>query len=74
MPEVYLAAGSNVEPERHLALAARELARAPGSPVVLKGDGSLDYRTVREVILELSKARVTGVSLAATRIEPGEAR
>ena len=52
----------------------REMARAPGSPVVLKGDGSLDYRTVREVILELSKARVTGVSLAATRIEPGEAR
>ncbi|MGC8521639.1 MAG: 2-amino-4-hydroxy-6-hydroxymethyldihydropteridine diphosphokinase [Steroidobacteraceae bacterium] len=32
MPEVYLAAGSNVEPERHLALAARELARAfPGA-------------------------------------------
>lgn len=31
MPEVYLAAGSNVEPEKHLAIAARELARAfPG--------------------------------------------
>ena len=27
MPEVYLAAGSNVAPERHLACAARELAR-----------------------------------------------
>lgn len=25
MPEVYVAAGSNIEPERHLALAAREL-------------------------------------------------
>ncbi len=32
MPEVYVAAGSNVEPEKHLALAARELARAfPGA-------------------------------------------
>ena len=32
MPEVYVAAGSNVEPEKHLALAARELARAfPGT-------------------------------------------
>ena len=27
MPEVYVAAGSNVAPERHLACAARELAR-----------------------------------------------
>ncbi len=28
MPEVYVAAGSNIEPERHLALAARELRRS----------------------------------------------
>ena len=27
MPEVYIAAGSNIEPERHLAMAARELER-----------------------------------------------
>ncbi len=32
MPEVFIAAGSNVEPEKHLALAARELSRAfPGT-------------------------------------------
>ncbi len=31
MPQVYVAAGSNVEPERHLALAAAELERAFGS-------------------------------------------
>ncbi len=32
MPDVYVAAGSNVEAEKHLALAARELARAfPGT-------------------------------------------
>ncbi len=32
MPEVFVAAGSNVEPEKHLALAARELVRGfPGA-------------------------------------------
>jgi 2-amino-4-hydroxy-6-hydroxymethyldihydropteridine diphosphokinase len=31
MPEVFVAAGSNVEPERHLALAAAELERAFGA-------------------------------------------
>jgi biopolymer transport protein ExbD/biopolymer transport protein TolR len=51
---------------------AREVARAPGLPVVLKGDKDLDYRTVRQVILELSKTRISGVSLAAR--EPGAER
>lgn len=31
MPQVYVAAGSNVEPERHLAMAARELERQFGA-------------------------------------------
>ena len=49
-----------------------EMAARQGSPVILKGDKSLEYKTVREVILEISKTRVVGVSLAASQIRPGE--
>ncbi len=46
---------------------AAEMARMPGAPVVLKGDRDLDYRTIREVILEVTKTHVAGVSLAAAQ-------
>ena len=51
----------------------QEMAAAPGSPVIVKGDRTIDYKTVREVILEISKTRVVGVSLAAAEIKAGEA-
>jgi biopolymer transport protein TolR len=51
----------------------QEMAAAPGSPVIVKGDKGIDYKTVREVILEISKTRVVGVSLAASEIRQGEA-
>ena len=50
-----------------------EMVAMPGSPVIVKGDKSLDYKTMREIILEVSKTRVIGVSLAATQIKQGEA-
>src|SRR5512133_3552239 len=45
-----------------------EMASRPGAPIVVKGDKGVDYKTVREVILELSKTRIIGVSLAASEI------
>jgi biopolymer transport protein TolR len=50
-----------------------EMVAMPGSPVIVKGDRSLDYKTMRDVVLEISKTRVIGVSLAATQIKEGEA-
>jgi biopolymer transport protein ExbD/biopolymer transport protein TolR len=49
-----------------------EMAERPGAPLVVKGDRSVEYKTIREVILEISKTRVLGVSLAASQIKPGE--
>jgi biopolymer transport protein ExbD len=46
-----------------------EMARLPGAPIIIKGDKDLDYKVMREVILEVSKTRVIGVSLAATEIK-----
>ncbi len=48
---------------------SRQLARR-SAPVVLKADKDLDYRTVRQVMLEISKTRLAGLSLAAR--EPGQ--
>ncbi len=53
---------------------AAEIARAPSAPVVVKGDRELDYRTFREVILEVSKTHIPGISLAATQPRDGRAR
>ena len=50
-----------------------EMAAMPGSPLIIKGDKALDYKVMREVILEVSKTRLIGVSLAASEIKPGEA-
>jgi biopolymer transport protein TolR len=42
---------------------------APGSPVMIKGDKAVDYKRVREIILEVSKTHLLGVSLAASEIK-----
>jgi biopolymer transport protein TolR len=49
-----------------------EMTARPGAPLVVKGDKNVEYKIVREVILELSKTRIVGVSLAASQIKPGE--
>ncbi|HYS82898.1 MAG TPA: biopolymer transporter ExbD [Anaeromyxobacteraceae bacterium] len=49
-----------------------EMSSRPGSPIILKGDRSVEYKTVREIILEVSKTRVVGVSLAASQVKAGE--
>jgi biopolymer transport protein ExbD/biopolymer transport protein TolR len=49
-----------------------EMAGRPGAPVIVKGDKDLEYRVMREVILEITKARLVGVSLAATQVREGE--
>ncbi len=46
-----------------------EMAAMPGAPIIMKGDQDVDYKTVREVILEVSKTRVMGVSLAASELK-----
>ena len=61
-------------PREALAAAlSREIAARPGAPLVMKGDKSLDYKVVRGVILEVSKTRVAGLSLAAAQVKHGEA-
>ena len=42
---------------------------APGSPVMIDGDKALDYKKVREIILEVSKTHLLGVSLAASEMK-----
>jgi biopolymer transport protein ExbD/biopolymer transport protein TolR len=49
-----------------------EMAGRPGAPVIVKGDKDLDYKVMREVILEITKARLVGVSLAAAQVREGE--
>jgi biopolymer transport protein ExbD/biopolymer transport protein TolR len=51
-----------------------EMAALPGSPVILKGDRELDYKTIREVILEVTKTHVMGVSLAASELKEKESK
>jgi biopolymer transport protein TolR len=46
-----------------------EMARLPGAPIMFKGDRLVPYKAVREVMLEVSKTRVMGVSLAATELK-----
>ncbi len=40
-----------------------------GAPVLFKGDRDLDYKVIREVVLEISKTHLLGVSLAASQIK-----
>jgi biopolymer transport protein TolR len=41
----------------------------PGAPILLKGDRDLDYKVIREVVLEISKTHLLGISLAASQIK-----
>ncbi len=40
-----------------------------GAPILLKGDRDVDYKTIRNVVLEISKTHVLGISLAASQIK-----
>jgi biopolymer transport protein ExbD/biopolymer transport protein TolR len=63
----------NEVPRKELAEAlTTEMVARAGAPVIITGDRSLDYKTVREVILEVSKTRVIGVSLAASELKQGQ--
>jgi biopolymer transport protein TolR len=42
---------------------------SPGAPVMVKGDKSVEYKLIREMILEISKTHLMGVSLAASEIK-----
>ena len=46
-----------------------EMVRLPGAPIMFKGDKEVPYKAVREVMVEVSKTRVLGVSLAATELK-----
>jgi biopolymer transport protein TolR len=41
----------------------------PGAPVLVKGDREVEYKTIREMVLEISKTHLLGVSLAATQVK-----
>jgi biopolymer transport protein ExbD len=45
---------------------------SPGSPVLVKGDKALEYKRIRELILEISKTHLLGVSLAASEMKDRE--
>jgi biopolymer transport protein ExbD len=41
----------------------------PGAPIMVKGDKTVEYKRIRELMLEMSKAGLQGVSLAASQIK-----
>jgi biopolymer transport protein ExbD/biopolymer transport protein TolR len=45
-----------------------EIQARPGIPIMVKVDRDVEYKRVREVVLEVSKTHVMGVSLAASKI------
>jgi biopolymer transport protein TolR len=53
-----------IEQELNIELQAR-----PGVPIMVKVDRDVEYKRVRQVVLEISKTHVMGVSLAASKIE-----
>ncbi len=42
---------------------------APASPVMVKGDKSVEYKKIRDLILQISKTHLMGVSLAASELK-----
>jgi len=46
-----------------------ELQVKPGVPIMVKVDRDVEYKRVRQVVLEVSKTHVMGVSLAASKME-----
>lgn len=53
-----------IETELNIELQAR-----PGVPIMVKVDRDVEYKRVRQVVLEVSKTHVMGVSLAASKLE-----
>ena len=58
-----------VEKELLSTMLQAQMQMNPGAPVMIKGDREVKYKTVREAILEVSKTRLIGVSLAATALK-----
>ena len=46
-----------------------EIQAKPGVPIMVKVDRDTEYKRVREVVLEVSKTHVLGVSLAASKLD-----
>jgi biopolymer transport protein TolR len=46
-----------------------EMQVKPGVPIMVKVDRDVEYKRVREVVLEVSKTHVLGVSLAASKLD-----
>ena len=46
-----------------------EMQAKPGVPIMVKVDRDTPYKRVREVVLEISKTHVLGISLAASKIQ-----
>jgi biopolymer transport protein ExbD/biopolymer transport protein TolR len=46
-----------------------EMETHPGAPIMVKGDRELNYKRIRELVLELSKSQLQGVSLAASQLK-----
>jgi biopolymer transport protein ExbD/biopolymer transport protein TolR len=51
-----------------------EIQARPGVPIMVKVDRDVEYKRVREVVLEVSKTHVLGVSLAASKLEDKSAK
>jgi biopolymer transport protein ExbD/biopolymer transport protein TolR len=49
-----------------------EVESHPGAPVLVKGDKDVPYKTVRELIFEISKTHLMGVSLAGNQLKDKE--
>jgi biopolymer transport protein TolR len=49
-----------------------EMEQHPGSPILVKGDKDVPYKTVRELVFEISKTHLMGVSLAGNLLKDKE--
>ena len=49
-----------------------EIMAKPGVPIMVKVDRDVKYKRVRQVVLEVSKTHVMGVSLAASKADKSE--
>ena len=63
---------SEVEKDAIAEALTAEMALHAGSPVLVKGDKDTDYKYIRELIFEISKTHLMGVSLAGTKIKEKE--
>ncbi|HET6411009.1 MAG TPA: biopolymer transporter ExbD [Anaeromyxobacter sp.] len=63
---------SEVEKDAIAEALTAQMALHAGSPVLVKGDKDTDYKYIRELIFEISKTHLMGVSLAGTKIKEKE--